>query len=134
VVRGNRLTLRDPATNTAIVQRIESHEPGRFSVVDAASGGTASFGCTNVGEYSFEQGDGGTLHVQEVADTCLARAEILVAGSWTGVPPVSTASLPSQEVTDAPTTSQEPSPSPSLPEASTSTPDEPASTDLQNTP
>ena len=81
-MRGNGLTLRDPATNTAIVQRIESHEPGRFSVVDAASGGTASFGCTNVGEYRFEQGDGGTLHVQEVADTCLARVEILVAGSW----------------------------------------------------
>lgn len=134
VVRGHRLTLRDPATKTAIVQRIDSPEPGRFSVVEAASGGTASFGCTNVGEYTFERTDGGTLHVQEVADACVARTEILVAGSWTGLGTLSTTSLPTPEVTGVPTSSQGPSPSPSLPDAVTTTPEEPAPTDPLSTP
>jgi hypothetical protein len=125
VVRGNRLTLRDPATNTAIVQRIDSPQPGRFSVVEASSGGTASFGCSNVGEYSFDRSDGGTLHVQEVADACVARAEILVAGAWTGLPPISTANLPTPEATDLPSSSQEPSPSPSVPEPDPTTAEEP---------
>jgi hypothetical protein len=133
VVRGHRLTLRDPATKTAIVQRIDSPAPGRFSVVEAASGGTASFGCSNIGEYSFERSDGGTLRVHEVADACLARAEILVAGSWTGLGPTSTASLPTPEATDLPTSSLEPSPSPSVPEAGTTTPEAPATTEAQNT-
>ena len=61
-------------------------EPGRFSVVEAASGGTASFGCANVGDYSFEQTDSGGLRVHEVADSCEPRVEVLIAGVWTGLP------------------------------------------------
>jgi hypothetical protein len=134
VVRGHRLTLRDPATHTAIVQRIESPEPGRFSVVEAAAGGTASFGCTNIGEYSFERSDGGALHVQEVADTCLARAEILVAGSWTGLDITSTGSLPTEEPTPSASISQDPSPTVSLPEDGTPSPVEPTPSEPLNTP
>ncbi|MEP6760961.1 MAG: hypothetical protein ABJA93_06310, partial [Sporichthyaceae bacterium] len=91
------------------MQRIDSPEPGRFSVVEAASGGTASFGCTNVGEYSYDAEDGGALRVQEVADSCEARAEILIAGLWTGLGPTSTDSLPTQEPTPDPSSSLEPS-------------------------
>jgi hypothetical protein len=131
-VQGHRLTLRDPATNTAIVQRIESPEPGRFSVVEAASGGTASFGCTNVGDYSYERTDGGTLSVQEVADSCEPRAEILIAGLWTGLPSESTNGLPSQEPT--PSVSQEPSPTSSLPEAGTPSPVDPTPSELLSSP
>jgi hypothetical protein len=132
VVHGHRLTLRDPATNTAIVQRIESPEPGRFSVVEAASGGTASFGCTNVGDYSFERTDDGTLRVHRVADSCESRAEILEAGVWTGLGPESTEHLPTQEPT--PSASLEPSPTPSLPEASTSAPVDASPSELVDTP
>ncbi len=105
VVRGNRLTLRDPATNTAIVQRIESHQAGRFSVVEAASGGTASFGCTNVGDYGFEQTDSGGLRVHEVADSCAPRAEVLIAGVWTGLPLITaTNGPPTDETTSSAST------------------------------
>ena len=134
VVRGHRLTLRDPATNTAIVQRIDSPEPGRFSVVEAASGGTASFGCTNVGEYSYDAEDGGALRVQEVADSCEARAEILIAGLWTGLGPTSTDSLPTQEPTPDPSSSLEPSPTSSFPEAGTPSPVDPTPSLALNTP
>jgi hypothetical protein len=127
VVRGNRLTLRDPATNTAIVQRIESHQPGQFSVVEAASGGTASFGCANVGDYSFEQTDGGGLRVHEVADSCDPRVDVLIAGVWTGLPLItSTGGLPTDETTPSASTSGEPEPTVSLPEPGTPSPEEPA--------
>jgi hypothetical protein len=130
VVRGNRLTLRDPATKTAIVQRIDSPAPGRFSVVEAASGGTATFGCSNIGEYSFERSDGGTLRVHEVADACLARAEVLVAGSWTGLEITSTGGLPTQEPTAS--TSQEPSPTVSVPDDGTPSPEDPTPDEQPN--
>lgn len=119
VVRGHRLTLLDPATKTTIVQRIDSPEPGRFSVVEVASGGTASFGCANIGEYSFERTDGGALHVQAVADACIPRAEILVAGSWTGLGLSSTTSLPTPDPASSPSTSIEPSPGSSAPDTGT---------------
>jgi hypothetical protein len=133
-VHGNRLTLRDPATNTAIVQRIESPEPGRFSVVEAASGGTASFGCTNVGDYSFERTDGGALLVHEVADTCEPRVDILIAGVWTGLPPTSTGGLATEEPTPTASISDEPAPTVSFPEASTPSPVDPTLSDAPNTP
>jgi hypothetical protein len=133
VVRGNRLTLRDPATNTAIVQRIESREPGRFSVVEAASGGTATFGCANVGDYSFERTDGGALRVHEVADSCEPRVEILIAGVWTGLEgPTSTDGLPTGEPTPSESTSQEPTPTVSSTEADTPTPEQPTPSEQPN--
>lgn len=132
VVRGHRLTLRDPATNTAIVQRIESPEPGRFSVVEAASGGTASFGCTNVGDYSFERNDGGTLSVHEVADSCEPRVEILIAGAWTGLGPETTEGLHTEE--PGPSASLEPSPTSSFPEGGTPSPVDPSPSEPLNTP
>jgi hypothetical protein len=134
VVRGNRLTLRDPATNTAIVQRIESPEPGRFSVVEVASGSTASFGCENVGDYSFERTEGGALRVHEVADSCEPRVEILIAGAWTGLGPTSTDGLPTGEPTPSVSTSQEPAPTVSFTEAGTPSPDDPTPSELQNSP
>jgi hypothetical protein len=134
VVRGHLLTLRDPATHTAIVQRIESSEPGRFSVVEAPSAGTASFGCTNIGEYSFDRTASGSLHVQEVADSCEPRVEVLIAGVWTG-PLVagSTTGVESQE--PSPSISQEPSPTSSFPDESESPAvDATPAAELQNTP
>jgi hypothetical protein len=134
VVQGHRLTLRDPATNTAIVQRIEFPEPGTFSVVEAAAGGTASFGCTNVGDYSFERTDGGTLHVQEIADACLSRMEILVAGSWTDLGETLTTSLPTQDATDTAASSEGPSPTVSPTEDGTPSPEEATPSEALNTP
>ena len=133
VVRGNRLTLRDPATNTAIVQRIESPEPGRFSVVEAASGGTASFGCANVGDYSFERTDGGALRVHEVADSCEPRVEVLIAGVWTGLGDTVTDGPPTDEPTPSDSTSQEPEPTVSIPEAGTPSPEDPSPSEQPNT-
>lgn len=132
VVRGNRLTLRDPATNTAIVQRIVSPEPGRFSVTEAASGGTASFGCANVGDYSFERTDGGALRVHEVADSCEPRVEVLIAGVWTGLGPTSTDGLPTDEPTPSDSTSLEPEPTVSVPEAGTPSPEDPTPSEQPN--
>jgi hypothetical protein len=133
VVRGHRLTLRDPATNTAIVQRIESPEPGRFSVVEAATGGTASFGCTNVGDYSFERTDSGALRVHEVADSCEPRVDILIAGVWTGLPN-STGDLPTEEPTPSTSVSPEPEPTVTLPDDGTPSPVDPNPTEPVNTP
>ena len=131
-MRGNRLTLRDPATNTAIVQRIEVPEPGRFSVVEAASGGTASFGCADAGDYSFEQTDSGGLRVHEIADTCEPRVEVLIAGVWTGLPVITaTDGPPTDETSPSASTSQEPEPTVSVPEAATPSPEEPAPTEQQ---
>jgi hypothetical protein len=132
VVHGNRLVLRDPKTNTAIVQRIESPAPGRFSVVEAASGGTATFGCTNVGDYSFERTDGGALRVHEVADTCEPRVEVLIAGVWTGLPPPSTDILTTEEPTPSASTSEEPTPTVTFSEAGTPSPVEPTPTEQPN--
>ena len=133
VVRGNRLVLRDPATNTAIVQRIEVPEAGRFSVVEAASGGTASFGCSNVGDYSFERTESGALQVHEVADACKPRVDVLIAGVWTGFPPVtSTGGLSTDEPTPSTSASEEPAPTVSVPEASTPSPEEPPPSDAPN--
>jgi len=135
IVRGNRLTLRDPATKTAIVQRIDSPEPGRFNVVEASSGGTARFGCTNIGEYSYERTDSGTVKVQEVADSCEPRAEILVAGSWIiPVKPTTSAIVPTQEPTPDPSESGEPSPTPSVLDTETPAPVETTPEEAQNTP
>jgi hypothetical protein len=135
VVSGHRLTLRAPVTHTAIVQRIDYPEPGRFNVVEDSSGGTASFGCTNIGEYSYERTDSGTLNVQEVADSCEARAEILVAGSWI-LPEVSTSTdnVPTQEPTQNPTDGVESSPTPSVPETDTPSPVDTTPEEAQNTP
>jgi hypothetical protein len=133
VVRGHRLILRDPATNTAIVQRIESPEPGRFSVVEASSGGTASFGCTNVGDYGFERTDSGALRVYEVADSCEPRVEILIAGVWTGLGgPTSTDGLPTDEPTPSDSVSQEPAPTVSFPEPGTPSPEDPTPSEQPN--
>jgi hypothetical protein len=133
VVHGNRLTLRDPATNTAIIQRIESPEPGRFSVVEAASGGTASFGCSNVGDYSFERTDSGALRVHEVADSCEPRVEVLIAGVWTGLPAItSTDGLPTEDPTPTASISEEPAPTVSFSEAGTPSPDDPTPEEQPN--
>ena len=133
-MHGNRLVLRDPDTNTAIVQRIESREPGRFSVVEAASGGTASFGCTNVGDYSFERTDSGTLRVHEVADSCEPRVEVLIAGVWTGLGTSSTDGLPTEEPNPTVSTSQEPAPTVTFSEVATPSPEEPIPSEQLNTP
>jgi hypothetical protein len=132
VVRGHRLTLRDPETNTAIIQRIESPEPGRFSVVEASSGGTASFGCANVGDYSFERTDSGALRVHEVADSCEARVEVLIAGVWFGLGPTSTDGLPTEEPTPTASISQEPAPTVSFSDAGTPSPEAPTPSEQPN--
>jgi hypothetical protein len=134
VVHGNRLTLREPETNTAIVQRIEFPEPGRFSVVEADSGGTATFGCTNVGEYSFDRAADGAVHVQAVADACEPRVEVLIAGAWSGFGPESTSDLPTEDPTASPSISEEPSPTSSVFDVGTPSAEEPTPPELQNTP
>ena len=115
------------------MQRIESPAPGRFSVVEAASGGTASFGCANVGDYSFERTDAGTLHVQEIADVCDSRGwRSSSRESWTGLPPESTGGLPTEESSPSASTSQEPAPTVTFSEVETPSPEEPTPSEQPN--
>jgi hypothetical protein len=135
VIRGHRLVLRNPSTGTAIVQRIAFVQPGEFSVNELAADGTAGFGCTDPGRYSFERADGGTLHVQAIADPCEPRLQVLIAGLWSGLGSGSNVSPPpSVDTTSSPDVTPEPSPVESVPESAGPPPLETAGADAVQQP
>ena len=81
-ITGQRLVLRNPATDATVVQRIKFFAPGQFLVQEPQSTAPAAgFGCTADGEYSWDL-DGDSLDVQPISDPCDARVLVLVAGTW----------------------------------------------------
>ncbi len=103
-ITGQRLVLRNPATDATVVQRIQFFAPGQFLVQEPQSAGlTAGFGCTADGEYSWER-DGDSLDVEPVHDPCDARVSVLVAGTWSfDAGSFGTDPSPSTDTTESPT-------------------------------
>jgi hypothetical protein len=119
-ITGQRLVLRNPATDATVVQRIKFFAPGQFLVQEPQSAAPAAgFGCTADGEYSWDL-DGDSLDVEPVHDPCDARVSVLVAGTWSfdagsfGTDPSSTPdatespTAPEAEETPTPTITEQP--------------------------
>ncbi len=101
-ISGRRLVLSNPATNATVVQRIDFVAPGKFLVHESRSEGSAGFGCSADGEYSWQLEDG-ELSVAAVDDPCTDRAAVLEAGIWITPPPGEVAPTTDPQTTESPT-------------------------------
>jgi hypothetical protein len=122
-ISGRRLVLRNPATDATVVQRIDFVSPGKFLVQESRSEGSAGFGCTANGEYSWQL-ENEELSVAAIDDPCTDRAAVLEAGIWITPPPGGVPPTADPETSESPTSPDDET-TPDLPSSEPS-PEEPS--------